>query len=153
MTHADFEHSAVTDEARCGFLPMLAVMLGFTFFSASMVVGVAMFAVPTTMFLMDVSALQGSWWLAGGTLELAGTPPLPLRCVVPIAALCGFGYLGWTLPGSGIPALDGMAVSAFVYCLLRRFDACKKVIGRPLCLSAGNGIILLFPKRQRPLLA
>ena len=46
MTHADFEHSAVTDEARCGFLPMLAVMLGFTFFSASMVVGVAMFAVP-----------------------------------------------------------------------------------------------------------
>ena len=42
MTHADFEHSAVTDEARCGFLPMLAVMLGFTFFSASMVVGVKM---------------------------------------------------------------------------------------------------------------
>ena len=38
-------------------------------------------------------------------------------------ARCGFGYLGWTLPGSGIPALDGMAVSAFVYCLLRRFDA------------------------------
>ena len=89
MTHADFEHSAVTDEARCGFLPMLAVMLGFTFFSASMVVGVAMFAVPTTMFLMDVPALQGSWWLAGGTLELAGTPPLPLRCVVPIAAVSG----------------------------------------------------------------
>ena len=23
-------------------------------------------------------------------------------------ARCGFGYLGWTLPGSGIPALDGM---------------------------------------------
>ena len=46
MTHADFERSAVTDEARCGFLPMLAVMLGFTFFSASMVVGVAMLAVP-----------------------------------------------------------------------------------------------------------
>ena len=31
MTHADFEHSPVTDEARCGFLPMLAVMLGFAF--------------------------------------------------------------------------------------------------------------------------
>ena len=52
-------------------------------------VGIAMFAVPTTMFLMDVPALQGSWWLAGGTLELAGTPPLPLRCVVPIAAVSG----------------------------------------------------------------
>ena len=35
------------------------------------------------------------------------------------AALCGFGYFGWALPGSGIPALDGMAVSAFAYCLLR----------------------------------
>ena len=157
----DFEQSAVTDEARCGFLSMLVVMLGFTFFSASMVVGVkmanglsfgrfaaavlvsnlvlgaycaalafvasrtglsvhllsrqvfgrvgsclpsavlaltqvgwfgvgvAMFAIPTTMFLMDVPALQGSWWLAGETLELAGTPSLPLRCLVPIAAVSG----------------------------------------------------------------
>ena len=105
MTHADFERSAVTDEARCGFLPMLAVMLGFTFFSASMVVGVAMFAVPTTMFLMDVPALQGSWWLAGGTLELAGTPPLPLCCVVPIAAV------------------SGALMTSSAYCLLRRFGA------------------------------
>ena len=51
MTHADFEHSAVTDEARCGFLP------------------------------------------------------LPLRCVVPIAAV------------------SGALMTSFAYCLLRRFDA------------------------------
>ena len=80
MTHADFEHSAVTDEARCGFLPMLAVMLGFTFFSASMVVGVKM---------------------ANGL---------------------SFGRFAAAVLVSNL-VLDGMAVSAFAYCLLRRFDA------------------------------
>ena len=161
MVHADFEHSAVTDEVRCGFLSMLVVMLGFTFFSASIVVGVkmanglsfgrfaaavlvsnlvlgvycaalafaasrtglsvhlisrrvfgpvgsylpstilaltqigwfgvgvAMFAIPTTLFLLGAPALQGSWWLAGETLELAGMPPLPLRCLVSITVVSG----------------------------------------------------------------
>ena len=231
MTHADFEHSAVTDEARCGFLPMMAVMLGFTFFSASMVVGVkmanglsfgrfaaavlvsnlvlgvycaalafvasrtglsvhllsrrvfgpvgsylpsailaltqigwfgvgvAMFAVPTTMFLMDVSALQGSWWLAGGTLELAGTPSLPLRCVVPIAAVSGAlmtssAYFGMrtlkivsVIAVPAIVLLGGWSVVRALWldgvggcdALLRHTPAADSAIGFGMAVSLGIG--------------
>ena len=35
----DFELQAVPDSARKGFLPMFMIMMGFTFFSASMSAG------------------------------------------------------------------------------------------------------------------
>ena len=231
MTHADFEHSPVTDEARCGFLPMLAVMLGFTFFSASMVigvkmanglpfgrfaaavlvsnlvlgvycatlafaasrtglsvhllsrqafgpvgsclpsgilaltqigwfgVGVAMFAIPTTMFLMDVPALQGSWWLAGRTLELLGAPPLPLRCLVPIVAVSGVlmtssAYFGMrtlkivsVIAVPAIVLLGGWSVVRALWlddvggsaALLRHAPAADSAIGFGMAVSLGIG--------------
>ena len=38
--HADFEHGSVTEAERRGFWSVFAIMMGFTFFSASMWVGV-----------------------------------------------------------------------------------------------------------------
>ena len=105
MTHADFEHSAVTDEARCGFLPMLAVMLGFTFFSASMVVGVKM-----------ANGLSFGRFAAA---VLVSNLVLGVYCAA----------LAFVASRTGLSVhllsrrVFGALMTSFAYCLLRRFAA------------------------------
>lgn len=151
MAHNDFEQTSVSAFQRRGFLSMFVIMLGFTFFSASMWtgstlgnglslkgffgavlvgnlflgaytgllafiaartglsvhllsryvfgrygafipsavlaftqigwfgVGVAMFSIPTTTFLMEIPAIQASWIAAGPTCSVFGAADIPVR--------------------------------------------------------------------------
>ncbi len=159
--HADFEHASVTAAERRGFWSMFVIMMGFTFFSASMWVGVklanglsfgrfmgavmagnvilslycsllawqaaktglsghllsrysfglrgsyipssvlaftqigwfgvgvAMFSIPTTVFLKDLACLQGSWLMSGGTVDVFGAAELPSRCLYVLTGVSG----------------------------------------------------------------
>lgn len=159
--HADFEHGSVTAAERRGFWSMFVIMMGFTFFSASMWVGVklangltfgqfvwavmagnvilslycsllawqaaktglsvhllsrysfglrgsyipssvlaftqigwfgvgvAMFSIPTTVFLKDLACLQGSWLMSGATVDVFGAAALPVRCLYILTGVSG----------------------------------------------------------------
>ena len=162
MAHNDFEQTSVSDSQKRSFFSMFVIMLGFTFFSASMWaganlgngltfkgfigavvignlilgaytgllaliaartglsvhllsryvfgrygsyipssvlaftqigwfgVGVAMFSIPTTSFLMELPSVQNSWFMAGATCNVFGIPyPLPLRLLAILTVLAG----------------------------------------------------------------
>jgi len=158
---ADFEFDSVSASERRGFWSLFAIMMGFTFFSASMWVGVkmanglsfgrfalavltgnlvlsaycsllawqaaktglsihllarysfgtrgsaipsavlaftqigwfgvgvAMFSIPTTVFLRDLACLQGSWLMSGGTVDVFGAAALPSRCLYLLTVVSG----------------------------------------------------------------
>ena len=159
--HADFEHGSVTEAERRGFWSVFVIMMGFTFFSASMWVGVklanglsfgqfvwavmagnvilslycsllawqaaktglsvhllsrysfglrgsyipssvlaftqigwfgvgvAMFSIPTTVFLKDLACLQGGWLMSGATVDVFGAAALPVRCLYILTGVSG----------------------------------------------------------------
>jgi len=159
--HGDFEYDDVAPSERCGFWSVFVVMMGFTFFSASMWVGVklanglsfgkfvlavvtgnlilsaycsllawqaaktglsihllsrysfglsgsaipsavlaftqigwfgvgvAMFSIPTTVFLKDCACLQGSWLMSGGMVDVFGAAALPKNCLCLLTAVSG----------------------------------------------------------------
>ena len=159
--HADFEHGSVTEAERRGFWSVFVIMMGFTFFSASMWVGVklanglsfgqfvwavmasnvilslycsllawqaaktglsvhllsrysfglrgsyipssvlaftqigwfgvgvAMFSIPTTVFLKDLACLQGGWLMSGATVDVFGAAARPVRCLYILTGVSG----------------------------------------------------------------
>ncbi len=159
--HNDFEQTSVSSGERCGFWSMFMIMMGFTFFSASMWVGqkigsgttfggfvsgmmagnlilavycsllafaaaktglsihllsrrsfgtygsyipssvlaftqigwfgvgVAMFSIPTTVFLKGVASLQGTWLMSGPLVSVFGAADLPVHCLYLLTGVSG----------------------------------------------------------------
>ena len=52
-------------------------------------VGVAMFSIPTTVFLNGVESLKGCWLLSGPMMEVWGSGELPARSLILLTAVAG----------------------------------------------------------------
>ncbi len=55
-------------------------------------VGVAMFSIPTTVFLKGVESLQGCWLLSGPLMDVWGENALPIRCLFILTAVSGLAF-------------------------------------------------------------
>ncbi len=139
-TDADFSFEAVPKKARKGFLPMFFIMLGFTFFSASMSVGAK---------LGNGLDLSGFVWavLIGGVILAAYTGTLGYigsesGLSFDLLARRSFGRFGSYLPSAMISLTQigwfgvGVAMFAIPAAEVLKIDPLILVIAGGVCMTA-----------------